>query len=790
MEYLNQIILRRKNGFCMPVGMVEVETPAKAQLVLTANSQMVLCGYTLSKAAVEALLAYPEEILIQILTEVLKQVDSLSGNNRSYLPFYKNFPHEVLDLTEAELYWNAILHYLSGGQIYPQLAERSAANGDNKQSYEKLLSSAGTLTVLEILDSKVAEDIAENLAYSTVGISPSDLADLQVIMEKTSVVLDYNRVSCKETAAFLSGILLNNKQDFASVQILNKTIRDIIRTAASLSGADVSLSKKPHFKSFKRSVRRQFLGLIEKQKFVAEDWKSNHTMLIRLGERLHPAEYTKQFPQTAAHFKLIRETNKIRTFNTDIERLLQQGYHWEAAEKLSQRPGDFARRLNQLLKNAFPDEQQAILGEFAKVAHKVPLNTLLQLRQFFNKAHEEKESRVFFIKGTTTKTFMKEEHNQGLPKITALEAVKICEDALTEKFKSQKRFNKVYIDPVMGDFLVPFGQRSQNKSSRPVSRGSRFKIPIGQKNTIRLFVWWKNIFRKRRIRMKTDSQSSESEQSFVTELASPEIISEDEAVTEDNIFFDLDMLEFDSLFDESFIEDEDYSFEERMVEERTDIDLSLACYDSEMKPIVDISYYNLRDKGLTHSGDIVNASGPKGAAEFIDICLDQLDERICYIIPQINVYSWQNFRELSAEESCSFGWMQIDQDDPKPLFRPRDVQFRMDIQSESNRVAPVLFDLKDKALTWLDLSVGKGLTELNNIHYTKSEFFRQMTAIRNLNKPSLETLLQLKFQAEDAIVGREEADVIFGLERGDNDQARLITPFETDVFLDYLTDCQ
>src|SRR5215207_3603799 len=54
---------------------------------------------------------------------------------------------------------------------------------------------------------------------------------------------------------------------------------------------------------------------------------------------------------------------------------------------------------------------------------------------------------------------------------------------------------------------------------------------------------------------------------------------------------------------------------------RTDIDLSAALYDEDFKYLDVLSYYNLKNFGGHHSGDIVDA--PQGAAEFIDLDIER-----------------------------------------------------------------------------------------------------------------------------------------------------------------------
>ena len=62
---------------------------------------------------------------------------------------------------------------------------------------------------------------------------------------------------------------------------------------------------------------------------------------------------------------------------------------------------------------------------------------------------------------------------------------------------------------------------------------------------------------------------------------------------------------------------------------RVDIDLSAAMYDTDYRHIDTLAYYNLKNFGAHHSGDIVNA--PKGAAEFIDINLSRCRKRCKHV---------------------------------------------------------------------------------------------------------------------------------------------------------------
>ncbi|MBZ0188526.1 MAG: hypothetical protein K8F91_19920 [Candidatus Obscuribacterales bacterium] len=71
---------------------------------------------------------------------------------------------------------------------------------------------------------------------------------------------------------------------------------------------------------------------------------------------------------------------------------------------------------------------------------------------------------------------------------------------------------------------------------------------------------------------------------------------------------------------------------------RTDIDLSAVMFDENFLFIDALTYYNLKNFGGHHSGDIIDA--PKGASEFIDISISCMRERnVSFVVMAVNSYS-------------------------------------------------------------------------------------------------------------------------------------------------------
>jgi stress response protein SCP2 len=273
----------------------------------------------------------------------------------------------------------------------------------------------------------------------------------------------------------------------------------------------------------------------------------------------------------------------IATFNSKVEKLILEGKASEVVSLLRERPGDFARRLDHLLRLCDRNEssQRFIINAFMKVASFVSTPVLLQLLAHF-KSRNTANMRVVFPKGNIAKVQAIEGARRPIPADACGRVVLAVEHALNERFAELPKLGKVYVDPLLADYLVPFSQRSASKSLRTLVRGSKVAFPAG-KNTLRFFIHWKN---------QNDA-------------------------------------------------------EERYDNGRVDLDLSALMYDTEFKYKTHISYFNLRDSEYkaVHSGDITNA--PKGACEFIDVDIpSMLAYGGRYVIMMVNNFTHQPFNEI------------------------------------------------------------------------------------------------------------------------------------------------
>lgn len=136
--------------------------------------------------------------------------------------------------------------------------------------------------------------------------------------------------------------------------------------------------------------------------------------------------------------------------------------------------------------------------------------------------------------------------------------------------------------------------------------------------------------------------------------------------------------------------------------QRTDYDLSGAFYGEGMNFIEQISYTRIGsgDGNIVHSGDYTSA--PNGASEFIDIKLDKINPNIKYIIPTINKYVGNTFKEC---EECFFGFMERPSGGRGLPYEPTTVKTKFNVRGDGGVGFPLIF-VKENGVwyaKWVDL---------------------------------------------------------------------------------------
>lgn len=579
MYKINEMLLRRKNKVNLPKRSVEHEAGrAEKAMAVSIVKNVESLGFTFDKELFENLLTYPKNEIEMFYTDFIAKLKPLVGADKEYNPMYPNFPRQVAEASDAELFINAILHYWTFGEWMPEY---------EKDEHMPLFDET-KLTVLTVGNTNDILDIFKNLVSSKTNLSAQDKADIEEIIATYSNFYDYlpDEIPLKENVALIGKLILNKAaiKNATAIQKYYKTATDILRLVTALSDGDISLATDTKYRSLRRCERRMVMDLLAGCGNILEDMYRYQYQWIRIGEIIHPFEFTaKRYKSVNDAFNNLRNEKKPLFVPGKVQAAINVKDMQTAAILLKDRPGDFARQLDKLLRDA--SNKNYVVNCFREVADKVSVPVLLQVRQHFKDRNNGNPIRVFFLKGNLARAISIPNELPAVDDKICKAVVKICDNAIIEQFKSKDFMGNVYIDESMRNFLVPFNQRSASTGSKNLVRGSRVGLNENAE-AVRAFIWWTN----------TDKSRNTYSDGRV----------------------DIDL--------SATIYDENWNYVEHISYTRL--------RSGKMKAY--------------HSGDITNGGSVngKGVAEFIDINVDAVAQSGRYVAFQVYSFTGQKFSEL------------------------------------------------------------------------------------------------------------------------------------------------
>jgi hypothetical protein len=475
-----ELFLRRRTKVHVPMG---TGGATRAQ-VASAVREVAAFRCVLSESLIEQIGMLSATKLKHWLREIVGVLRRETGAHVHHRPFYPDFPEQVLTASEAELYLNAVIHYLTLRRLPPTEHSRSAMLEGNFIS-----------RVIEPGSVSEFESLLEPLVSSRTSLSEEETADVVwFVREYKSDVFRLlpEAVPFREIRAQLGGALILHVASDARVGAFLErnveTATDVLRLAVALNGGDVSLTTaSTRFTAMKRSMRRLLLRLLDHIPNAAEDVMRHTERWKRLAEVLHPGDYADKYPRALAAITAVRRNEAPASFGSRVETLLAQRHIATLTPILQSRPGEFARRLDATLRRA--TEPESVLDAFEAVATQVSSPVLLQLLAQV-RAPRPLPLRAFTPKGSFAKIYGIKDRREPLTPDVFARAARICEDALIKRFASLPPLGRCFIDPALREYRVPLAQRASSKSLRTLVRGSR--LPIPDTRFIRLFLWWKN----------------------------------------------------------------------------------------------------------------------------------------------------------------------------------------------------------------------------------------------------------------------------------------------------------
>ena len=457
------------------------------QLAMSVTSELMQFGFLLDQSAISNLTNASKESIVTFHNEVISYLKEITGSKRTHKPFWSGFPTQVMEMSECELWVHQILHYISNGTYVPSEFTESRKVAFEQPNY----------TIITACDNDRFLQIFTDLVSVNNSLTPTDLDIVKWFVNSGLELRMPAVIPFKENLCTLASMGLD---------VPVRTTTDVLRIAVGMSGGDVSLPKVPQpmvkvnswsstkvvnkerenfkFKKFTRKERKFILSLLEKTNCDSSEAVLKDQRWIRLGEILHPGEFKTKFPKSFKMFSEIRN-GLASSWYSKVEKSFDQSFE-KGLKTLSERPGEFLRKLDSLVRNN-PDKETTILEHLSKVAPKVSNKVLFESIGHFE-GRSKRRDRYIKIKGRRSNLKLDSLDTLSPDLITSIQSNIL--DGLKGKFSELPELGNVCLDEELKKIPLPTNMRSMNESLKPIIRGQR--VPMGNQNmkVVRAFVHW------------------------------------------------------------------------------------------------------------------------------------------------------------------------------------------------------------------------------------------------------------------------------------------------------------
>ena len=700
-------------------------------------------------AAIELLnlgfIANPEQ-LQQLPVEELKQLIAtaaqLIGADRTWVPMYPGFPEQVMNISDGAVFFNAITHYLTLRQW------RTDEHSTLKTASPRVLALVTPDTLMLVNEWEKARALSE--------------ADREFVHDLAEY-LDTDTAALFQAATFRNGenfatalwdvwYATGGNQDATLSAGLDsaRNVDDVLRTVLTVFVDDSErardlLCSAEHPVNITPIPRRHRVAIITALARFSNDFNLDllahrRHLWRRLMRRIHPFDVTGH--QAAQHqLDVIHGNSNYRTLNSRIETALETSDVVEAVRLLEHTPGNFVRRLDHLMRLAtssrtkdWEKKARAIENTARKVLSNVSLTTLISAYNGL----QNRDSRVVVTRVGGRSNKLRE---RVITKVDAKlfgNVTAALLDGMVARLATAPP--PIAPIPVVGDAPVELVRRDASSGLRHASCGQH--LPAQDRDitdVIRMFVPWfgNDIYPKLR-------HISRGERLPLPDKDTTDII---------------------RMFVHGF---------------GHDICLGVVFTDTHFQHIIgSLDYTNIIRNPMhgfvTHSGDITNASTQDGMCEFIDITLRHKHNHILswigkkpdfiqkfpsarYAIMSI-VSSNKGYNgELFADIDTVAGVMTRTHSMAGQVFEPRTVETAAHVTVRSISAIPLIVDLEQWELIWLDTSIGDQFGDCSSMGQQDVLKVAQAEMEATKNRLSVGELMRLWARAHNAKTIDKAAD--------------------------------
>lgn len=427
--------------------------PVDKAALATLMGNLTYFGYGLSRDAFDLLCQVGDTAAREWWAETEPVLRAIVGDDKEMDAHvvYKNFPQEVLSMTEADYWFRQICMYWGLPNSLFTTPEKSRPALDETLP-QKVLHPAR--------EDALATIFADLLAL------PARWTDRQLddaIYLATSLENEPQLASIffKENLVALGVACLQQGR-----QIVVETATDVLRLAVGMSEGDASLRENSKLRGFSRRERRFLLYMLERVPRLEEDLRRRPERMKRLFYALRPGDYADRYPRVCIALDKLYRGQLPKTYNSRIEAALEVGDP-NVLLLLQERPGEFARRLRACVLRF----GEAAVAAFADIAPRLTTLQLVKLHRYLETVNE-RATRTFPPRGNWTRLKIVEASGDRVVPPGAISAL-LAAIAKLLSARLGARVGPVCLDPRAAAVKL----QTNDSDLLPYGRGTTFPLP-------------------------------------------------------------------------------------------------------------------------------------------------------------------------------------------------------------------------------------------------------------------------------------------------------------------------
>ena len=488
----NRVTFAHHRGIVPPMPAQEGKKAVEKRYVCSANMKLMEYGYIMARDLFDACCKAEYNDFLKTWSALYDCVTEDGKAISQTSPIWPNFPDDAMKADLVDLYVVNFLNYLTCGEWQPDFDPTKFCPALDRSH----------LPAVKQIPACDEEEIYRYSVQSITGHSPLSPDEASCVFDTlmhdidfTSELMDRMKpkhIPCKENLALYVSRIISRPEWREQACFRDfKSSTDVLRLAAAMSDQDVSLSKAPKFRNFKRGERRQLLELLEHTD-KNEGFALHPEEFKRLGERLHPGDYSYIFKEDYEIFTKIRNGVKIETYNSKLQELMKKPVNAELlSAHLMMRPGMFARNLDFALRNCSNEQQmENVLFRFISACKSIEPRVLVQLINHFRNRNNPVHLATGKANGAASKAL--ERDVEPLSEDICKRVARDIFNQLWQVLRAEDTEPKsVYIDPDChcNKLIFPDNPRQVTSAVRAAACGSRTNLPDG--NVLRAFLYWK-----------------------------------------------------------------------------------------------------------------------------------------------------------------------------------------------------------------------------------------------------------------------------------------------------------